>query len=180
MSQEASESAASVAVAKEATNMIKTAVTDNKLCKQFEPHRTYAEWDWDLKEKETLKWAQSGEVRVDVASHTTRQSSELASRSKVGLTVPMDIVVRKKFGPDLQDEDTGRIRVEEVDELMLLTQQLHLMFTAERLVDFECAVHESTEIVAAPITLHLRKLRQFTSLIRVIFVAHVSIPQWQT
>ena len=113
-------------------------------------------------------------LRVDVVGHMTEQTAELAARGgKVGLVNPVDIAVRKKFGPDKQCDDTGDVAIAAIDELILLVQQLYLMFMPIRLTDFPHSVWDGenggTKILVAPDRRHLRDLRQFTGLIRVYF-----------
>ena len=117
-------------------------------------------------------------LRVDVVGHMTEQTVELGTRGgKAALVIPVDIAVRQRLGRDKQNDDTGLVELEPIDELMLLVQQLYLMFMPIRLTDFAYAVWDGenggVKILTAPDRRHLRDLRQFTGLIRVYFKAYV-------
>ena len=137
--------------------------------------RSYAEWDLDLAKMDGLEVAESDKLRIDVVSHTTEQTTELSSRTSRQYLIPIDVAVRKRFGANLQDEVNNRINVEEIDELILLTQELQELFTKLRTADTLNAVWQSTTIVSAPVREHLRELRQFTGIVRIIFRADVTI-----
>lgn len=170
-----------VTVAKAVTSRIAAAVAEGEFgTAVFTPERTYADWDLELTNIDALDLRDSDKLHVDVVSHTTQQATQLSSRGTIQYTVPVDIAVRRKFGTDKTSDDTGRVAVEEIDKLMLLVQQLHVLFTAQRLVqDFEHAVWDNaaggTNIVAAPVRQHLRELRQFTGIIRIFFRVDVKL-----
>ena len=98
-----------------------------------------------------------------------KQRVELDTRGSYSYTIPVDIAIRKRFEDDAQDDDTGRTLVSEVDALMLFTQEMYELFMPERLTNFDSAVWESTEILVAPHTKHLKDYSQFTSVIRLVF-----------
>jgi hypothetical protein len=152
--------AISVAVAKEVTAMLAAA----DLSQDFEPERSYADWQLELKS--------AGTLRVDVVAVTTKQEVELAARGGAKFyTIPVDIAVRQKFGQAAQDEDTGRIEIATVDELVYLVQEIHELFLPNRLENFQAGVWQETKLIANPLHHHLQKLRQFTGIVRVTFKA---------
>lgn len=154
--------AASVSIA-DAIQLMLAAAT---LSKVIEPERSYADWDLELKEYDTL--------RVDVVAVTTEQQSDLAAKGVIRFTVPVDIAVRYRFGADKQDDDTGRIDVAKVDELVLLVQEIHSLFTPNRLTDFQAGAWVSTRIVVNPSNKHLREMRQFLGIVRVTFQTYAA------
>lgn len=164
-----------VAVAKAVTAQIAAATLSQK----FTPERSYADWDFKLEAMDLLALQDADKLHVDVVGHTMQQASELATRGSLRYTVPIDIAVRRKFGQDKQNDDTGRIAIEEIDALMLLTQELFVMFTKVRLADFQYAIWDNdkggTNIVVAPDVKHLRELRQFTAIIRIFFRADIPL-----
>lgn len=167
--------AVSVATAKAVVERIQAAT----LSQQFTLERSYAEWDLELTKLDLLELRESDKLRIDVVAHTTEQETALQTRGGVRYKIPVDIAIRKKFGPDKQNDDTGRIEVEEVDALILLLQEVHLLFVKQRLGDTNLSVWDGenggTQILAAPIREHLRTLRQFTGLIRIVFRADVTL-----
>ncbi len=149
------------AVAVELAKAVTAQLAAATLSQKFAPERSYAEWDVDLKDEDQL--------HVDVVAVTTEQTADLSSHSTLKYVVPVDIGVRKKFGPDKQNDDTGRIQIESIDELVLLVQEIHELFTPKRLTQFEAGVWQETKIVVCPATKHLREMRQFTGIVRVTF-----------
>lgn len=170
--------AAAVSVAKAVESQIRTAMEAEGLVTQFTLVRSYADWEFDAKTQDDLALREEDKLRVDVVGHMTEQTIELAARGgKTALVIPVDIAVRKRLGPDKQDEDTGLPTIDPIDELMLLVQQLYLMFMPIRLTDFTYAVWDGenggVKILVAPDRRHLRDLRQFTGLIRVFFKVYL-------
>ena len=134
------------------------------LSQQFEPVRNYSDWDYELKDDQKL--------RVDVVLASNEQLATPATRSSINYTVPVNICLRKKLGTDKRDDDTGELDVAAIDSLMLLVQEIHELFTLERLADFTCGAWQATKILAAPIPQHLREMGgQFTAIIQVTFLA---------
>ena len=78
-----------------------------------------------------------------------------------------------KQNDDLKDKDTRSKRG--IDGLVLLVQELHLMFTKQRLAETNLAIWDAenggTNILVNPDQKHLRENRQFTGLIRIFFRA---------
>lgn len=151
--------AVSVSVAKGVLAMLAAAT----LSKTISPERSYADWEM------LLELAEEDGLRVDVVAVTTEQKTDLSSRGSSQFLIPIDIAVRRKFGVDRQDDDTGRIEIAEIDALCLLVQEIHELFTPLRLVDFTAGVWQENRILVCPIKEHLRLNRQFTGIVRVTF-----------
>lgn len=141
--------------------------------------RSYAEWDLQLSNANDLELTDSSELHIDVVIHTTEQELEIVSRGKVQFGIPIDIAVRQKLSSTEQDASTGVLNKEEVDRLVKVTQDLSVMFAGQRLATFDCATWDAekgTKIVVCPMRQHLRELRQFTGIVRVHFLASLTIP----
>jgi len=158
--------AATVTAAKSVLEMLRAAEFSQR---GFILERSYADWDHEHNKSDELAIDESDKLRVDVVSHTISQTMDLSSRTSVQFTSPIDIAVRRKFGQDKQDKATGRINVEELDALMLFTQEIYVLLTKKRLKNDLQHVWEGLEIVAAPLRQHLRELHQFTGIVRVTF-----------
>ncbi len=167
--------AVAVSVAKTVTGMIAAASSAGSLSQRFTPERSYADWDLQLELMDLLVLTGCDKLYVDVVTHTVQQSAKLSSRGTIQYVVPIDIAVRRKFGADKQNDDSGRIAIEEIDGLVLLVQELHLMFTKQRLAETNLAIWDAenggTNILVNPDQKHLRENRQFTGLIRIFFRA---------
>lgn len=160
--------AVSVSVAKAIVAELQTA----KLSRTISPERSYAEWDLELKEIDKLELKDADKLRVDVVSHSTEQVVEQISRGMLEYRIPVDVAVRRKFGADKTNDDTGRIEIEEVDKLLYLVEEIHALF-ANREEEFNGgAKWNDTAILAAPVIEHLRDMRQFTGIIRLTFIAY--------
>jgi hypothetical protein len=163
--------AALVATAVAATAMLAAA----SLSQPIVPVRSYAEWDLELKGMDPIADRDADKLFVDVVAHETLQLVELATRGSIKFTVPIDIAVRRKFGQDKRDPGTGRVLVEEVDALMLLTEEIYLAFMPQHLTDFPAGVWQSTDLLGTPVKDHLRTLHQFTGIVRVTFRVDVAL-----
>lgn len=168
--------AVQVAVAKAVTAMIAA----NDFGVPFTAERSYADWELKLDAMDLLELQQDiDKLRVDVVAHTTQQRTELTSRGIVKYIVPVDIAVRRKFGTDKQNDETGRIKIEEIDQLVKLVEDIHLLFTPQRLTEFDYAVWDGedggTSIVVNPDQKLLREKRQFTGIVRIFFRADVKL-----
>lgn len=135
---------------------------------EFTLERSYADWELELKN--------ASELRVDVAAVINKQRVELGTRGSWDYVIPVDIAVRKRFKDSEWQDENGRAEVASVDALMLLTQNLFELFMPQRLTGFTDGVWESTEILVAPVTEHLRKHKQFTSVVRVVFGVNRDMP----
>lgn len=138
--------------------------------------RSYAEWDEELEELDVL--------RVDVVPHFAAKL-EQQDRAASLWSVSVDVGVRKKFGQQHRTS-SGRIDVSKIDDLVLLTEQIGEHFCptgtlAGRLPDVSGAAWESspgampgetgsmqsgTDFRALFNRDHLRRLAQFTSIVR--------------
>lgn len=159
-----------VAVAKKLTAYI----ASQEFASEAEVQRSYAEWDLDLSNAESLELSDPKHLHITIATHTTEQENALSARGKMQFDVPVDIAVRKRLTVTEQEAATGRMQLEEIDNLMKVTEQLHSAVTAKRLPEFDGAVWTSTRVVVAPWRTHLRELRQFTGIVRVTFRADVA------
>lgn len=142
--------------------------------------RSYADWDLKLESMDLLELQQDiDKLRIDVVVHTTLPKAVRITRGSVEFVVPVDIAVRRKFGTDKQDDKTGRPRIEEIDKLIGLVEELTLLFRRDTEGVFEFTVDEDTEdgvsILANPHQQHLREKRQFTGLIRLYVLAEVAL-----
>ena len=124
----------------------------------LQPERSYADWDEKLEDLD--------ELRIDVVPSGIE--SQLEHRGQLAYRVSTDIGVRQRFGQVSQDINTGRIQLATVDRLALLTEQIHEYFTTDRLTDYLAAVWISTEYRVPFLREHLRELRQFTAIIRIV------------
>lgn len=131
--------------------------------------RSYADWELELSD--------AGTLNIDVVAVSTEQKSELLARgAKAKYVIPIDIAVRYRFDPSQQDDDTGRIDLEQIDQLVLLVETLHEQFLPNRLTEFQAGVWIETKILVCPVLKHLRELRQFTGIVRVTFEAAKDLP----
>lgn len=134
------------------------------------PERSYADWEEPL---ETAA-IEENRLMVDVVANTTEQSLVAATRGedpKIQYIVAVDVAVRRRFGQDKQDAN-GRVKIEEVDALTLLVQEIHELFHLNRTTDNAgVTYHEPARIMVNPDREHLRKLKQFTGLVRLTFKA---------
>lgn len=155
--------AVAVAIAKAVTSELAAAT----LSQTFTPERSYADWNIILETDEN-------ELHVDVVLVTTEQSSEQAARSAMKFLAPIDIAVRKKFSQADYHEENGRVAIAKVDDLLLLVQEIHVLFTRIRLTSMAAASWVETKTQVAPIIEHLRD-GQFTAIVRVTFTAFETI-----
>lgn len=155
--------AVSVSVAKAVEVMLRAAT----LSQEAVLERSYMDWELELD--------RADELRIDIVANTVKQKAELAARGSLKYLVTVDIVVRKRLGVEDQDDDTGRIEIDEVDALMLLVQEVHETFAPQRMTGFDAAAYQSTEIAVAPLMPHLHSYRQFTGIVRVTFQANKAL-----
>lgn len=154
--------AVAVAIAKEVTAHLEGETYSVAIT----PERSYADWE--------LALTDNGTLHVDVVAVTTEQKHELAARGpgKTRFTVPVDIAIRKRFDTLDEVESTGRINLEEIDALMLLTEEIYESLIQQRLTDSLSSIWQETKIVVAPDRECLKNNRQFLSVVRVTFEAH--------
>lgn len=164
--------AQAVAVAK----AVEATIAEANLSKGFNLERGYAEWSLDLSNLSDIAWEEPEDLRIDVVSHMTEQRHELSSRTTMQFLLPIDIAVRQKLGANEQRAATGRVHVEEVDALVKLTEELHLMFAPQRLTDFPCGVWQETSLQTCPNKELLRTHRMFLGIVRVTFRVDVKLP----
>ena len=142
---------------------------------EYTLERSYAEWDLELEGIDDSALPAADRLFIDVVTHTVSQTVALVARGVLSLLCPIDIAVRKKFSSDDVDPNTGRILTTSVDDLVFLTQELHVLLTKLRTADNFCGVWQTTEILVNPNQDHLRTLRQFTSIIRLVFRADLDL-----
>lgn len=134
---------------------------------------SYAQWDLDLSKTEAAELDECDKLRVDVVTHGSLQQLAMSSRGTVSYSIPVDIMIRRRFGQDKQNDDTGKIEVSEIDKLMFLFEQIHLMFAQQRLADSQLTVWDGegggTKPLWTPNIEHLKQWRQFSALLRVFF-----------
>lgn len=159
--------AVAVSVAEAATAMI----ADATLSQTIEPVFSYADWELALDKECGLL--------VDVIIATTEQKDELITRGKRKFVTPLTIAVRKKFGNESRNDDTGRIDTAAVNPLVLLVEEISGLFMPERLEDFSAGKWDQqaggTKIIANPHWTHLFHNGQFTGLVKVYFSTIVAI-----
>lgn len=167
--------AVDVAIAKAVTQRIGAAV----LSQQFKPERSYADWELKQQTLDDLQLQDSDKLHVDIVVRTTEKQTDASTRGKASFIVPVAIGIRKKFGADKQDDDTGRILIDEIDALCLLTQEIFLLFLPKPLADHPTLTWDGenggTKILVCPNRQHLRELRQFTSVVTCTFKAWVDV-----
>lgn len=162
-------SAVAVQVAESVVAMVENSVS--LTTREFTARRSYLEWDLDLKGLDSPELSSDEKLLIDVVAHTTGQEIEPGDRGSVRFTIPVDIGVRKKFGDTELDQTTGRVKLEEIDGLVLLVEQIALLFVLQRLPDELETVYDDNKggvkILANPLRDHLREMNQFTGIVRV-------------
>jgi hypothetical protein len=136
------------------------AAPDGTFLEKLQPERSYADWEEPLTD--------SGVLKVDVVAVSVLPS-ELATRGSIIYAPGVDIVVRKKFDESAHRESDGRIKLEEIDALVLLVQQIDAFFTAKHLSGADDGAWEKSNILAAYKPSHLRLHHQFTGIVRITF-----------
>jgi len=153
------------AIVTEVTKAVVAELAGATFSQAFTPERSYADWSRPL---ETESVDPENQLYVDVVGHQTDQLIEVASRGtapKLKYIVVVDIAVRKKFGMNLQT--AGRVKIEEVDSLCLLVQEIHEWFLLKRLPDETGVVwNDPAKVAANPIREHLKDMKQFTGIVQ--------------
>lgn len=125
---------------------------------EFVAERSYADFeDEELEDIDCLK--------VDVIPVTYEEGSDLDARESVDFLCPIDIAVRKKFGP-CEEAQNGRIDQAEFDRLVLFMQQIYLRFCK---FTTTIATWNKTVMTVCWSRSHMRKHRMFLGVIRVTF-----------
>lgn len=132
---------------------------------QFTAERSYAEFDDQLKDL--------GQLQIDVFPKFD-PTLELDTRGTLGWQVAIDVGVRKRFGTEDQDQTTGRIKRDSIDELVNLVEAIAKYLIAERFTSLDAIgmVWQSTSIPALFVREHLRQWSQFTGIVRLTFSGH--------
>lgn len=126
----------------------------------FQAERSWADWEIELEEL--------GKLRVDVVPAGV-ELTELSDRGDVTYQVMTDVGVRFRADPRAIDSVTGRVKVEQLDSLALVSEQIAEFLTELRLPSYESAVWVSTDFRTAYLQKHLRELRQWTAVTRSIY-----------
>jgi hypothetical protein len=130
----------------------------------FKATRGYADWDKDF---EDLK-----NVSVDVVFVTRGWEIELDDRSTLSYSPEIDIAVRKRFGTNDRDAETGRLKAAKVDPLVDLLEDIFAYFSGQRnttpLQDEPTATWKESEI---PSWINQGKLRRgsFEGVVRLTY-----------
>lgn len=154
-----------VSIAEAVKDMLNAGTFSQKFCAE----RSYADWELELDGED----AES--LHVDVVGVTTKQEAELEGRGSQAFLVPIDIAVRKRFKQSERSDAVGRVRVEKVDELVQLVEEIFCLFVPQRLTNFTTGVWQSTQIVVNPNRLMLKNHGQFEGIVRVTFRASKAI-----
>jgi hypothetical protein len=136
----------------------------------FTPERSYADWARPL---ETDAVDIEDQLFVDVVGHQTEQVTQAVTRGsepKLKYVVQVDVAVRKKYGMNLQT--AGRVKIEEVDSLCLLVQEIHEWFLLKRLPEETGVVWNApATVLLNPSRDHLKDMKQFTGIVRLSLAA---------
>ena len=136
-------------------------LADHRFSQEFEPQRSYADWELPLED--------SNELHVDVVP-VNAPDFELETRGSISYVPQVDIVVRKRLAQDEQEAD-GSLDLLVIDDLVCLVQQIAEFFVTDRFSEIESIIWQQTQILAAFKPLHLRQYRQFTGIVRLTFSA---------
>jgi hypothetical protein len=141
------------------------ALADHRFSQEFEPVRSYADWELPLEDQDQL--------HADVVP-VGSPDMELETRGSVGYVPQVDIVIRKRLASDQQEAD-GTLILPDIDDLVFLVQEIAEYFMADRLSEFDEAAWERTQMLAAFKPSHLRQYRQFTGIVRLTFKAQTDL-----
>lgn len=144
----------------------------NSFVLDFQAERSYADWQLVLQD--------ANELRVDVVPLSAKLRDE--TRGSWEYTVAVNVCIRFRFDPQFQDDETGRMRIEEIDRLADLTQQIGEFFMpcqtsqdGRALSDLEEAVLDTTapdggvEFPVIGSAEHLQQHRMFLSIVRLTY-----------
>jgi len=134
---------------------------------EFTPARSYADWSHILDEDmDTLQ--------VDIVPWS--ETVTLDSVGSVQYICEIDVLVRQRMGANNQKDSSGRIKVAEVDKLVLLVEQIAEFFMpcqpnqdGRRLTDITEAAWQDAKIISPYVRRHLRENRQFTGWVRLVY-----------
>jgi hypothetical protein len=139
---------------------------------KFEAVRSYADWELPLEDSGPL----DGRVLVDVVPVST-PATEIETRASISYQMQVDIVVRKRLGPENRDA-AGRYLLASIDPLVLLVEQINERFTPVRFATPDHVAWDAeagNRILAAYKPSHLREHHQFTGIVRLGFKAHKEV-----
>jgi len=117
------------------------------------------------------------DAEVAVLVPDAYETVELGTRGSLERTVVVTLIVRRRFQQNEQEQDTGEIQPEQIDEMIELAELLSTATVYERLAGFDGDAAIVTPVEHDPIYSreHLRSLRQFTSVINLTFEITTSL-----
>jgi hypothetical protein len=150
--------------------------------RDFTCERSYGNWELKLEEiDDALVLQEADKLFVHIVAHPSEQKINRITRGKETHSGPFDVCIRKKFGNNSNDLTTQRVKIEEVDSLILFVNEVRLLFVNHTLSGVVSATLDESQqeggvaIVTLPDTEHLRDLRQFTAILRFHMRAEVQI-----
>ncbi len=124
----------------------------------FQPVRSY-DTDTELEDLDVL--------HVDVVPAGLTPEPE--SNTSMAYDCMVDIGIRKRFGSDAVDSDTGKLEEEEIDRLLAFEQDMIQFFPQRGLTAYTSAKFISIEVRIAWVPEHIRQYQQFTGILRVTY-----------
>lgn len=122
---------------------LQTASDAATFVRSFTPERSHSDLMRPLEDDELhvdVVAVKAGPIRSVMSDRATDGEANLE------YTIQVDVGIRKKFGDSETDPSTGRAATNEVDELDLLTEQIHAYFVKQRrLTDYDIAAWTETE-----------------------------------
>jgi len=112
-------------------------------------------------------------LHVDVVPVTPDPAVE--ARFSAGCRNQVDVAIRKRFEGDDIDGDTGRVLNATLDAMLLLEQELYLYLLNKNLAGYAAAAYLETTIRTAWIPEHVKRLNQFTGIIRTTYGTSLSL-----
>ncbi len=159
------------ATTKDIAEAVRLQLYSGAFAMSIEPVRSYADWTRPIESDEL---SEDGPVLVDVVAVTTDQSAEPLTDTSLALGVSVDIAVRRKFGTESLDDETGAVEIEKVDALVELVEQIYTLFALDALSTLADVTWKETKIMVNPL-IRLLKMKQFTGVVRISFQASKSV-----
>jgi hypothetical protein len=133
--------------------------------------RSYADWETDLLDENDGRCVDVVPLDFDINTDTDQMLEHL---------IAVDIGLRRRFSPGLQDVNTGRIDIAEIDSLMLLLQKIAEWFlpstsaTGRQLTTYPSAAWWPDQpLIIHVLKQHMRDNRQFAG----FFTVRYSVPR---
>ncbi len=108
-----------------------------------------------------------GTLYVDVQPGV--MTTKAVSREAIEYTCRVDVLIRKRFTTEEENDVTGEIETEEIDRLLLLLEEIHDFFHMRALEAYPDAVWEAIEFRPGYVPAHLHTMRQFTGIVAATF-----------